>query len=298
MENLKKTILVTGASGNLGKATLNYLATQVDSTSLYALVRDVDKAKDIAEKGIDLRIGDYDNHDSLVSAFTGVERVFLVGTVAFVDRFAQHKNVIDAAKQAGVKYLVFSSIQRKEGVDFDIPGNTQSDILTEQYLVNSGLSYTILKNTLYADTFPLFLGSGFMQVGAKIALAKEAQKIPFATRLDLAEAAANVLINPSSHLNKTYTLTGSELLSFFEVTEMASKVKGSQVTYTQISKEEYIAQFVANGLPDFFGEYLYRWVQAFEAGALDELTTDLENLLNRKPTTVNEYLATLINIKN
>lgn len=289
---MSSKVLVTGASGNLGKATLNYLASQVARTSLVGLVRDKEKATDLAEKGIELRVGDYDNYDSLVTAFTGVDKVLLISAVAFVDRFAQHKNAIDAAKQTGVKHLVFTSVQRNDQVNFVIEGNTQSDIHTENYLRKSGLTYTILKNGLYAETIPLYLGVGFLQAGASIALKDGVGKIAFATRLDLAEAAAKVLL-ANSYNNKTLVLTGSETLTFSEVTKIGSEITNKELSYTQITKEEYAAQFVANGFPEFLAAFLYRWVQSFEAGVFDEVHPDLEQVLGRKPTSVKDYLTTL-----
>jgi NAD(P)H dehydrogenase (quinone) len=286
-------ILVTGASGNLGKATLNYLASQITPTSLIGLVRDKEKAKDLSEKGIELRVGDYDNYNSLLSAFTDVDKVLLVSAVAFVDRFAQHKNAIDAAKQAGVKHLVFTSVQRSNKTDFVIEGNTQSDIDTENYLKSSGLTYTILKNGLYSEAIPLYLGFAFLQTGAKIALKEGVGKIAFATRSDLAEAAAKVLLT-NNYDNSEFLLTGSEILTFSEVTKIASSITNKEVPYTQITKEEYVAQFVANGFPEILGEFLYRWVQSFEAGVFNEVTPDLEKILGRKPTLVKQYLSTLL----
>ncbi|WP_298145765.1 SDR family oxidoreductase [Flavobacterium sp.] len=289
---MSNKILVTGASGNLGKATLNYLATQVAQTDLIGLVRDKEKAKDLQENGIELRVGDYDNYDSLVAAFTGIDKVLLVSAVAFVDRFAQHKNVIDAAKQSGVKHLVFTSVQRSNKLDFVIEGNTQSDIDTENYLKKSGLNYTVLKNGLYAETIPLYLGFAFLQSGAKIALKEGDGKIAFATRNDLAEAAAKVLLTNNYH-NSELLLTGGEALTFSEVTKIASVATNKQVSYTPVSKEDYLAQFVANGFPEFLGQFLYRWVQSFEAGVFSEVSPDLEMILGRKPTSVKQYLSTL-----
>lgn len=284
-------IVVTGASGNLGKATLNYLASQVAPSSLVALVRDVVKGKDLAEKGIELRVGDYDDFESLVKAFDGIDKIVLVSAEAFVDRFAQHKNAIDAAKHAGVRHLVFTSVQRNEKVDFVIEGNTQSDIDTEAYLKNSGLNYTILKNGLYAETIPLYLGFTFLQTGAKIALKEGVGKIAFASRNDLAEAAAKVILS-DKFINKELVFTGSEKLTFSEVAKIAGEVTDKKVPYTQITKVEYLSQFVTNGFPPFLAEFLYRWVQSFEAGVFDEVSPDLENVLGRKPTTVKEYLST------
>ena len=124
-------IIVTGASGHIGKHTFAPLLKRVPASDVIALVRDPAKADDLAALGIEIRQGDYFDYDSLVRAFEGVEKVMLVSAHAFTDRNTQHYNVITAARQAGAKHVVFMSINRKEGSGFTMPEVTPSDLFAE-----------------------------------------------------------------------------------------------------------------------------------------------------------------------
>jgi NAD(P)H dehydrogenase (quinone) len=150
-------ILVTGATGGLGHETIDALLTTTPATDIAALVRDVSKATDLAQRGVDVRQADYFDHPALVQAFQGIEKVLLVSSVAFTDRVSQHRNVIDAAKEAGVKHLFYTSIQRSS--DFVMPEVTESDLATEAYLKASGLTYTILKNGYYFEGLGYLIGT-------------------------------------------------------------------------------------------------------------------------------------------
>jgi len=160
-------ILVTGATGHFGKSTIDFLLKKgISSTNIVALVRDEEKAVDLKNKGVVLRIGDYDDYTSLITAFKGIEKLLLVSGSDILKRGVQHQNVVSAAKEAGVKHIVYTSFQGKnEQETSPLWLVAQSHLQTEVWLKESGMDYTILKNTLYMDLVPAFLGEKVVETG-------------------------------------------------------------------------------------------------------------------------------------
>ena len=150
-------ILVTCATGHLGKATIDFLLKKVPAGSVAALVRDLSKAEELKSQGITLRMGDYSDPASLASAFRGVETLLLISSGTLEGRVQQHINAIDAAKANGVKHIIYTSVLRSNpdtkftvGVDH---------YHTEEYLKKSGIAYTFFRNTFYTEVLPMFLGA-------------------------------------------------------------------------------------------------------------------------------------------
>ncbi|TGD82743.1 SDR family oxidoreductase [Hymenobacter wooponensis] len=278
-------ILVTGATGGLGHETIECLLKTTPATEIAALVRDVNKATDLTERGVDVRQADYFDYPALVHAFQGVEKVLLVSAVAFTDRLSQHRNVIDAAKEAGVKHLFYTSIQRSS--DFVMPEVTESDRATEAYLKASGLVYTILHNGYYFEGLAYLIGSEVPE--SEIRVPAGEGKIAFVKRTELAAATA-ALLTSEGHNNQEYTLTGSEAYSFHDVAREFSKLAGRPITYHNSEPAPYIAQLVAAGLPEPVATFLAQWAAAAEHGMLAGTPGTVERLLGHKPTSLQEYL--------
>ncbi|TDN36798.1 SDR family oxidoreductase [Hymenobacter sp. UV11] len=278
-------ILVTGATGGLGHETIDCLLKTIPATEIAALVRDASKATDLAQQGVDVRQADYFDYPALVQAFRGIEKVLLVSAVAFTDRVTQHRNVIDAAKEAGVKHLFYTSIQRSS--DFVMPEVTASDLATEAYLKASGLVYTILKNGYYFEGLGYLIGS---EVPAtEISVPAGEGKIAFIKRTELAAATAALLIS-EGHDNQNYTLTGSEAYSFHDVARELSRLAGHPITYQSSEPAPYIAQKVAAGFPAPVATFFAQWADATQHGLLAGTTTTVAQLLGRQPTSLREYL--------
>jgi len=159
-------ILVTGATGGLGKAVVENLLKTTSSAQLSVLVRDPAKAADLQAQGVTIRQGDYEDYASLTAAFVGVEKLLLVAGNDVPRRTPQHTNVINAAKEAGVKHLVYTSFQRKtEDGSSPIAFVTDAHLATEKLLHESGLVYTILLNSLYLDVLPQLMGPQVLETG-------------------------------------------------------------------------------------------------------------------------------------
>jgi NAD(P)H dehydrogenase (quinone) len=280
-------LLVTGATGHLGTRVVKHLLKRVPASEIIALARNsepLDKITNLSDLGVEVRIGDYFNYDSLLKAFQGVEKVLLIGSHSFTDRFTQHYNVITAARQAGVRHVIYNSIMRKDRYFNEI---SDSDIFSEQTLKASGLTYTILYQTPYSETLHFYYGFHPYDKGIKLT-AGEGKMAPV-TRDDLAEAEAVILSTPG-HENKSYTMTGSESISFKEIARTLQELKGKPVSYKVITDKEYVDMRVAEGIPDFVSVFALRWVNYINGGEYDGSPADIEGLLGRKTQSYREYL--------
>jgi NAD(P)H dehydrogenase (quinone) len=280
-------LLVTGASGHVGKLTLqNLLKRKVPANKLAALVRDPSKATDLAALGIAIHQGDYMDPPSLLKAFKGAEKVQLTSTHAFTDRKTAHANVIDAAAKSGIKHIVYMPIARKEHSDFVMKQVTDEDIFTENKVLASGLTYTFLMHPPFLNTLPPFIGMNALDTGIRVP-AGDGKTAP-ATREDLAEAHAAVL-SQDGHENKSYILTGDPAVSYADMAAILSKISGKKVPLVTVSDQEYIEIKVASGFPAIAAPFALGWVKGYNRGEWDSVTGDLERLIGHKPTTTEEY---------
>jgi NAD(P)H dehydrogenase (quinone) len=281
-------ILVTGATGFLGGTTLRLLLDQVPAERLAGLARDPARAAGLAEKGVEIRQGDYFDYESLEKAFAGAERLMLVATHAFTDRNAQHFNAITAAARAGVRHIVFTTIQRNDDLDIRQIGVTDSDIFAEQALAASGLTYTVLRHPIFLEQLGAYIGADAYETGVRVPPGDGT--VAPALRRDL--AAANVaVLTQDGHENKTYTLTGSEPASFRDIAGALTEIHGSPVPYVPIGAEEYIDGFVRQGFPREIAEFLHSWTRGVNLGQFSESTGDLERLIGYRPTSYREFFA-------
>ena len=283
-------ILITGAAGSLGKATINFLLEKgYQAQNIIALVRDEAKAPDLKAKGVIIKIGDYDNYDSLLSAMAGVEKVLLISGSDVVKRSTQHENVVNAAKEAGIKHILYTSFQRKNESDSSpIAFVAKSHIDTENMVKSSGIAYTILRNNIYLDMLPIFLGEKVLETGVFFPAGET--KSAFASRSDMAEAIANILIG-KGHENKEYDLSNTESFSFQDIANSLSSLTGKGVNYFSPDKETYHQTLANAGVPAEYIGMFAGFAEAMKQGEFTETSTDLEKLLGRKPATAQEFLA-------
>lgn len=290
-------ILVTGATGHLGKGTIEFLlAKGVAASEISALVRDEAKAQDLKAKGITLKIGDYDNYESLVSAFKGVDKLLLVSGSDVANRAKQQENGVLAAKEAGVKHILYTSFERKnETGTSPVSFLADSHLQTEKIIKASGMDYTIFRNNLYFDALPMFFGENVAENG--IFLPAGETKSSFALRKDMAEATANVLIG-QGHENKEYSFSNSEKVSVGDIAKSLGEVLGKDISYTSPSSEVYVESLSKAGVPKQYIGVFNGFAEAIKQGEFDITNNDLEKILGRKPATVKSFLTETYASKN
>ena len=203
------------------------------------------------------------------------------------NRFLQHKNAIDAAKENRVKHIVYTGIDIKSFTETVIPYVSQVHIETADYLKQTGVPYTLLNNTLYADLLPMLLGEQVLETG--IFFPAGDGKTPFALRKDMAAAAATVLTT-AGHENKEYAVAADTAYSFADIAVILSEVTGKEIKYLNPDKESYIAAVTSAGVPEESAGFLAGFGEAVSRGEFDTHRSDLEKLLGRKPTALKEIL--------
>jgi NAD(P)H dehydrogenase (quinone) len=290
-KNNMSKILVTGATGMLGRKIIDHLLKRISANDIVALVRDAGKGIEISNKGVEVRVADYFDYGALIKAFEGVEKVLLIGSHSFTDRFTQHYNVITAARQAGVKHIVYNSIMRKNRLFADI---SDSDIFSEQTLKASGLTYTILHQPPFIEVLHFYYGFSPYEKGFR--LTKGNGKMAPITRDDLAEAEA-ILLTTEGHENKGYDLTGSEAISFADIAKTLGDLKDQSVPYEVIPEKEYKDMRVAEGIPPFMAQFAFNWVDFINNGEYDGSPELIERLLGRKTMTIRAYLETTLELE-
>lgn len=285
-------ILVTGATGHFGKATIEFLlAKGIPANSISALVRDSSKAEDLISKGINIRIGDYDNYDSLVAAFTGIDKLFLIAGTDIPKRLTQHTNAVNAAKQVGVKHIVFTSFVRKNETKTNPLGLLATAYIeTDKLIKASGIPYTIMLNNLYAEALTMFLGDNVLETG--IFLPAGNGKVAYTARQDMAEAASIILTNPQ-HQNKEYVISTDMNYTLDEVSAMLSELSGKPISNINPSMEVFKDSMAQAGVPDEIITMMAIFSKAIEEGEFESYTNDLEMLIGRKPTVLKEFLKSI-----
>ncbi len=281
-------IVVTGASGRLGGATVNHLLNHVPAGDIAVLARTADKASSLAARGVSVAIGDYFDKDSLVRAFRGAEKVLLIGSPAHSDRALQQQNMIKAVKAAGVGHAVYVGLQRKEGSGAKIAAVTDVEIGAEEALKSSGVPFTIVRNTVYTDHLRLRnIGPNFLSAGI-LAFGPEG-KTTYADVDDLAAGNAGLLLQPG-HENAIYAFNAGEALSFREIAALLSEIYGKEVPYRSVSIYEYLNFLSSAGVPKELALYAADFTNATAFGDFSETSTALAAISGRKPQTLREAI--------
>jgi NAD(P)H dehydrogenase (quinone) len=282
-------ILVTGATGSFGNAVVQSLLKTTPASRIAVLVRDQAKAQALKALGVEIRVGDYTNYDSLVKAFTGIDQLLFVSGNDIANRTPQQANVVKAAQKAGVKHVVYTSFQRKnETTSSPIAFVAKAHLETEEGLKGSGMTYTILRNSIYMDMLPIFIGDKVLETGTIFLPAGEG-KVAYALRTDMAEAAANILTT-KGHDNKVYEIAGNKAWSYSEIAEIISEVSGKPVSYVSPAREIFRAEMSKAGVPEQYIGVFVGFSEAARQGEFRDTDPTLEKLLGRKPTSVREYL--------
>jgi NAD(P)H dehydrogenase (quinone) len=287
-----KMILITGASGHLGAATIRALLAIAPASDIAVMARDAQKVAAWTAQGLSFRQGDYNDQASLETAMQGIDTLLFISSPDTDDavRAHQHGNVIRAAVAAGVQDIVYTSMLHTSPDASFLPA--ASHLRTEETLKASGLSYTILRNTFYADVALQLMGNA-LESGQWYFAGGDA-KANFAARTDMAEALARVLLAPQEHHNKTYEIAAGESHSCAELASIVSELSGRAIQYVPISNEALAEGMRGAGLPEPLVAVLASGAKAIAAGELDSTDPALEQLLGRKPLGLKEALRQVL----
>ena len=273
---------VTGATGQLGRIVVEKLKQKVAADSVVALVRNPEKAADL---GVETRPFDYTQPETLVTSLKGIDKLLLISGNEIGQRLPQHKAVIEAAKQAGVKQITYTSILHADSSPLGLAGE---HLATEIALKASGLTYTILRNGWYTENYT---GSAKGAVGAGAFIGNAGDgKIASAARIDYAEAAAVVLAG-EGHENKTYELAGDEAYTLTELAAEISRQTGKTIPYNNLTETQYADILKSFGLPAGLAEMLADSDTGASKGGLFDDTKQISALIGRPTTPLAKVLA-------
>ncbi len=280
---------ITGATGQLGRLVVENLKKRIDANELVALVRSVEKAADL---GVEARNFDYVNAEQQSSALDGIDILLLISGNEIGQRTLQHTNVIEAAKKAKVKHIVYTSILRADTSTISLAGEHWA---TEKALSASGIAYTILRNGWYTENYTGSI-AGALQGGAFIGSAADG-KISSAARADFAEAAAIVLTTPALQ-GKVYELAGDEAYTLSDLAAEISKQTGKDISYTNLPEAEYVHILSGFGIPEGFAKAIAGWDVSASENQLYDSSQQLSKLLGRPTTPLAAVVAVeLIKLK-
>lgn len=282
-------ILITGATGVLGRSVTETLSKEIPARQIAVLTRKEENRADFETRGFQAYLGNYDNVPSLVNAMKEVDTVLLISAGDQGDRMQQHKNVVDAAQKTGVACLAYTSrsLRDRETLSNDL---MKEHFLTEDYIKESGLRYTIFRNSLYMDTIPLFVGKQVFDTG--IFQPAGDGKVAYALRREQGEAMAHVLATEAGE-NKTYQFTGNEAYSFYDVASALTELSGKDVKYTAMDVSAFQKMMKEKGLPDGMVKKIVDFNLDIRNRQEAEVTHELEHYLGHPPTPLKAGLKEL-----
>lgn len=275
-------IAITGASGQLGRLIIERLLAKVPAGDIVALVRTPSKASDL---GVEVREADYTRPASLDRALAGIDTLMMISGSEIGQRVAQHRNVIEAARKAGVKRIVYTSLLH---ADSSTLGLAPEHVETEALLQASGLSITLLRNGWYTENYTVSVGPAVAN-GALIGSAGQG-KIASATRADYADAAVTVLTT-AGHEGKTYELAGDSAYTLAELAAEISRQTGKDIPYKDLPPADYTAALTGAGVPAPWPEALPAFDVEAGKGALFDDSGVLSALIGRPTTPLKDAVA-------
>jgi NAD(P)H dehydrogenase (quinone) len=277
------SIIITGASGQLGRLVIAELLTSVSAAEITAVVRDPTKAGFLTARGVTLAVADYNSPESFDGLLQGGDRVLLIsGNEMHRDRTAQHKAVLAAAIKADVALFAYTSAPLGQSGPV-----TDDHRTTEDAILASGIPYSLLRNNLYHEMVTMNIPAA-LEHGTLVRAAGDG-RLASAARADYAAAAAAVLTG-DGHENTVYELSGDTAWSFAEFAAELSKQSGQHVTYHAVTGEKYAAMLSGAGLPDPLPHVMAGIDASIAAGELATVTGDLSRLAGRPTTPVAEAI--------
>jgi NAD(P)H dehydrogenase (quinone) len=287
MSENTQTLLVTGASGHLGRRVIELLL-EANATRIIATTRTPARLADLAARGVEVRQADFDDPAGLVAAFADADRLLLISTDAVMvpgHRIAQHRAAIDAAAQAGVKHVVYTSLTRPE------PGSpiliADDHYATEQALAASPLDWTVLRNNVYAEGFLRSLPRA-IATGQLVAAGGDGGA-GYVTREDCARAAAAALASAQTG-RATLDITGPAVVTYHDLAQIVSQISNKPVSYVSISPDMLANGMVQAGLPPALAQMLASFDIGIAQGTLAVATAAVVELTGVVPQSVYDFL--------
>lgn len=285
---MSDTLLVTGATGQLGKLVLDQLlASGVEPARIIATSRDTAKLSDYAVKGVQTRVADFDDPASLDTAFAGADRILIISTDALGEpgkRLRQHLAAVEAAKKAGAKHILYTSMPNPEN---SVIPFAPDHLGTENAIKATGISYTILRNGWYMENLFMALPHA-LQTGQWYSSSGEG-RLAHIARADAANAAAAALASGSNE-SRTYTLTGGEQRSTDEIAALVAKATGKPLGVVHISDEALAGGLKGAGLPDFLIPIVVSFDANTREGHINMVTNDVAALTGAAPVKLSAFL--------
>ncbi|AZV21399.1 MAG: SDR family oxidoreductase [Mesorhizobium sp.] len=288
---MTQTLLVTGASGQLGRGVINHLLDtfKVPAGRIIATTRNPENLAELAARGVITRAADFDDTLSLEAAFKGADRVLIISTgeidLLHGKRLRQHQNAVAAAKKAGVSHLLYTSMPNPEPVSPVLFANDHYG--TEQAIKASGIPYTIFRNGWYQEN--LFMALPHAIASGKWYTSAGEGRVALGARDDMAAAIAAGLAAVSNE-SKTYTLTGPQAYTTAEIAALVSEVTGKPLDVVQVSDEALTEGVKASGVPEDFAEVIVSFDANTRAGRIAMVTDAIESLSGRTPKTLKQFL--------
>ena len=270
------SIVVTAATGHLGRLVIDELLERVPAGQVVAVARNAAKAAPLAARGVEVRVADYNDPVALAKAFGAGDTVLLISGLE-ANRVAQHQAVIDAAKAAGVERIAYTSVLGGPEADFDLAAD---HITTEQAILDSGLPYTFLRNGWYHEVYTEQIA---VQLEHGVIGSAGDGRIGSASRRDYAAAAA-VVLTGQGHEKTAYELNGDTAWTLTEYAAELSKQSGKDVAYNNVPAETHVGVLTGAGLPEPLARIFVDVDNAIERGRLAGRGSDLTRLIGR-PTT-------------
>ncbi|MGT2443678.1 SDR family oxidoreductase [Ensifer adhaerens] len=285
---MSDTLLVTGATGQLGKLVLDQLlASGIAPARIIATSRDTAKLADYIARGVQARVADFDDPASLDQAFAGADRILIISTDALDQpgkRLKQHLAAVAAAKKAGAKHIVYTSMPSPET---SVIPFAPDHLGTENAIKATGIPYTILRNGWYMENLFMALPHA-LETGQWYSSSGEG-RLAHIARGDAAKAAAAALAASTSE-SHTYTLTGGELRSTDEIAALVAKATGKSLNVVHISDEALAGGLKSAGLPDFLIPIVVSFDANTRGGHIDMVTSDVTALTGATPVTLAAFL--------
>ncbi|QDX94125.1 SDR family oxidoreductase [Brevibacillus laterosporus] len=281
-------ILVTGATGKLGSKVVEALLKNVPASELAVSVRNPEKAEGLRALGVEVRHGDFDQPKTLDSAFSGIDRLLIISTFGDHETIMRHHtNAVAAAQRAQVKFIAYTSVTNASESKFFLASSHRA---REEAILKTGIPYSFLRNNWYFENE--IGGIQGAMAGAPWVTSAGKGKVGWVLRQDLAEAASKVLTG-KGHENTIYELSG-KLMTQEELVSALGDVLGKEVHVQQVDDATYADIMKDAGVPEAYIPMLVNTQKGIRDGGLEIKSNDLEKLLGRPATPINEALSQIV----